>query len=178
MKVTNSILDGCLIIEPAVHSDHRGFFMETFHQERYKKMMGITSPFVQDNLSRSSFGVLRGLHFQKCFPQGRLVRVVEGEVFDVVVDIRKESPTYAHWDATILSDRNKKQVWVPPGFAHGFLVLSERADFEYKCTSYYVPDDEHTILWSDPDLAIEWPNDSPILSVKDANAPILADIDQ
>ena len=133
-------------------------------------------PFVQDNHSRSSKGVLRGLHFQKTKPQGKLVRVVRGEVYDVAVDIRSGSPTYGQWEAVILSEENKTQFWVPPGFAHGFVVLSETADFEYKCTDYYDPSDEGSLLWNDPDLNIPWPIDNPKLSEKDANAPLLADL--
>ena len=133
-------------------------------------------PFVQDNHSRSSKGVLRGLHFQKTKPQGKLVRVVRGEVYDVAVDIRKGSPTFGQWEGVILSEENKTQLWVPPGFAHGFVVLSDTADFEYKCTDYYDPSDEGSILWNDPDLDIPWPIDNPILSNKDARADRLADL--
>jgi dTDP-4-dehydrorhamnose 3,5-epimerase len=133
-------------------------------------------PFVQDNHSRSSKGVLRGLHFQKTKPQGKLVRVVRGEVYDVAVDLRSGSATYGQWEAVILSEENKTQFWVPPGFAHGFVVLSETADFEYKCTDYYDPSDEGSLLWNDPNLNIPWPIDNPKLSDKDANAPLLADL--
>jgi len=152
------------------------FFLETFQVERYADRAGIRLHFVQDNHSRSSKGVLRGLHFQKTKPQGKLVRVVRGEVYDVAVDLRSCSPTYAQWEAVILSEENKTQFWVPPGFAHGFLVLSETADFEYKCTDYYDPSDEGSLLWNDPDLNISWPIDNPKLSKKDANAPLLADL--
>ena len=175
MKVTNTRLPGCCIIEPRVFEDSRGFFLETFQAERYSHMAGIKSAFLQDNFSHSKGGVLRGLHFQRSRPQGRLVRVVFGEVYDVAVDIRKDSPTFGSWQAFILSGSNKRQIWLPPGFAHGFLVLSDYADLEYKCTDYYDPDDEAQILWSDPQLAIAWPNQSPILSKKDAVAPLLAD---
>ena len=130
-------------------------------------------PFVQDNYSRSSKSVLRGLHFQKKKPQGKLVRVVRGEVYDVAIDIRPDSQTFGEWEAVILSDENKKQFWIPPGFAHGFLVLSDIADFEYKCTDYYDPSDEGSILWNDPDLNISWPIENPILSKKDLNASSL-----
>ena len=165
-----------MIIETKVFGDERGFFLETFQAQRYAEQAGITLPFVQDNHSRSSRGVLRGLHFQKTKPQGKLVRVVRGEVYDVAVDIRLGSPTFGQWDSVILSEENKTQFWVPPGFAHGFVVLSDTADFEYKCTSYYDPTDEGSILWSDSALDISWPVDNPRLSQKDANAPRLSDL--
>ena len=136
----------------------------------------IVLPFVQDNHSRSARGVLRGLHFQKTKPQGKLVRVVRGEVYDVAVDIRKGSATFGEWEGVILSEDNKKQFWVPPGFAHGFVVLSDTADFEYKCTDYYDPSDEGSILWSDPDLDIPWPIANPVLSTKDESAKRLVDL--
>lgn len=167
MNVVKTDIEGALIIEPDVFGDHRGFFLETFQADRYRELAGIDLIFVQDNHSRSSKGVLRGLHFQKTKPQGKLVRVVRGEVYDVVVDIRKGSPTYGKWAATILSEDNKKQFWIPPGLAHGFLTLSDTADLEYKCTDYYDPDDEGCIIWNDPDLNIEWPDLEPILSDKD-----------
>ena len=176
MNVIKTKLKECVIIEPKVFGDERGFFLETFQADRYTDLAGITLPFVQDNHSRSSKGVLRGLHFQKTKPQGKLVRVVRGEVYDVAVDIRQGSPTYGQWEAAILSEENKTQFWVPPGFAHGFVVLSETADFEYKCTDYYDPSDEGSLLWNDPDLNIPWPIDNPKLSDKDANAPLLADL--
>ena len=176
MNVIKTKLDGCVIIEPKVFGDERGFFLETFQAERYASEAGITLPFVQDNHSRSSKSVLRGLHFQKTKPQGKLVRVVRGQVYDVAVDIRKGSPTYGQWEGLILSEENKTQLWVPPGFAHGFVVLSDTADFEYKCTDYYDPSDEGSILWNDSDLDIPWPIDNPILSNKDARADRLADL--
>ena len=176
MNVIKTKLDGCVIIEPKVFGDERGFFLETFQAERYTSEAGITLPFVQDNHSRSSKSVLRGLHFQKTKPQGKLVRVVRGQVYDVAVDIRKGSPTYGQWQGLILSEENKTQLWVPPGFAHGFVVLSDTADFEYKCTDYYDPSDEGSILWNDSDLDIPWPIDNPILSNKDARADRLADL--
>jgi len=176
MNVIKTKLDGCLIIEPKVFGDERGFFLETFQAERYISEAGIMLPFVQDNHSRSSKSVLRGLHFQKTKPQGKLVRVVRGQVYDVAVDIRKGSPTYGQWEGLILSEENKTQLWVPPGFAHGFVVLSDTADFEYKCTDYYDPSDEGSILWNDSDLDIQWPIDNPILSNKDASADRLADL--
>ena len=165
-----------MIIEPKVFGDDRGFFLETFQAERYSHLAGIKLPFVQDNYSHSSRGVLRGLHFQKTKPQGKLVRVVRGEVYDVALDLRKGSPTFGQWEGLILSEENKRQFWLPPGFAHGFLVLSEMADFEYKCTDYYDPTDEGSVLWNDPDLDIPWPVVDPILSNKDASAEKLADL--
>ena len=176
MNVIKTKLKDCVIIEPKVFGDERGFFLETFQADRYADFAVITLPFVQDNYSRSSKGVLRGLHFQKTKPQGKLVRVVRGEVYDVAVDIRQGSLTYGQWEAVILSEENKTQFWVPPGFAHGFVVLSETADFEYKCTDYYDPSDEGSLLWNDPDLKIPWPIDNPKLSEKDSNAPLLADL--
>ena len=178
MKVIETKLKDCVIIEPKVHGDERGFFLETFQVERYADLAGVTLPFVQDNYSRSTRGVLRGLHFQKYKPQGKLVRVVKGEVYDVAVDIRSGSPSFGQWEAVVLSAENKTQFWVPPGFAHGFVVLSDTADFEYKCTDYYDPADEGCIRWSDPDLNISWPIDSPVLSDKDSKAPKLIDLNR
>lgn len=176
MNIIQTKLADCVIIEPKVFGDERGFFIETFQAARYAEVAGISLPFVQDNHSRSSKGVLRGLHFQKTKPQGKLVRVVRGEVYDVAVDIRAGSATYGQWEAVILSEENKKQIWVPPGFAHGFVVVSDAADFEYKCTDYYDPSDEGSLLWEDPDLRIPWPVANPTLSEKDALAPVLADL--
>jgi dTDP-4-dehydrorhamnose 3,5-epimerase len=176
MKINHSKLKGCVIIEPSVFGDERGFFLETFQAIRYEQEAGIDLPFVQDNHSRSARGVLRGLHFQKTKPQGKLVRVVHGEVYDVAVDIREGSATFGEWEGVILSEDNKKQFWVPPGFAHGFVVLSDTADFEYKCTDYYDPSDEGCILWSDPDLDISWPITNPVLSTKDKSAKRLVDL--
>jgi dTDP-4-dehydrorhamnose 3,5-epimerase len=178
VNIVRTSLNDCVIIEPKVFGDERGFFLETFHLDRYNDLAGIDLPFIQDNHSRSSKKVLRGLHFQKKRPQGKLVRVVRGEVFDVAVDIRKESTTFGKWEGVVLSEENKKQFWVPPGFAHGFLVLSDIADFEYKCTDYYDPSDEGSILWSDPDLDIKWPLNNPILSKKDSNANKLIDLQE
>jgi dTDP-4-dehydrorhamnose 3,5-epimerase len=175
--VVKTKLQGCIIIEPKVFGDDRGFFLETFQAIRYSELADIVLPFVQDNHSRSSKGVLRGLHFQKTKPQGKLVRVVRGEVYDVAVDIRRGSSTFGQWEGVLLSEDNKKQLWVPPGFAHGFIVTSEFADFEYKCTDYYDPSDEGSILWNDPDMKIPWPDDNPILSDKDAGARKLIEID-
>lgn len=168
MQVISTKVDGAVIIEPKVFGDERGFFLETFQAERYRELADIDLAFVQDNHSRSSKNVLRGLHFQKTKPQGKLVRVVRGEVFDVVVDIRKGSPTFGAWAGVILSEENKKQLWVPPGLAHGFVTLSDTADFEYKCTDYYDPSDEGCLIWNDPHIGIEWPIDDPHLSEKDA----------
>ena len=176
MNVIKTKLKDCVIIEPQVFGDERGFFLETFQADRYANLAGISLTFVQDNHSRSSKGVLRGLHFQKTKPQGKLVRVVRGEVYDVAVDIRQGSPTYGQWEAVILSEENKTQFWVPPGFAHGFVVLSESADFEYKCTDYYDPSDEGSLLWNDPHLNIPWPENDPKISKKDSNAMLLADL--
>ena len=176
MKVSHSKLKDCVIIEPQVFGDGRGFFLETFQAARYEQEAGIDLAFVQDNHSRSAKGVLRGLHFQKTKPQGKLVRVVRGEVFDVALDIRKGSSTFGEWEGVILSEDNKKQFWVPPGFAHGLVVLSDTADFEYKCTDYYDPSDEGSILWSDPDLDIPWPIANRILSTKDKSAKRLVDL--
>ena len=176
MNVIKTKLKDCVVIEPKIFGDERGFFLETFQADRYADLSGINLPFVQDNHSRSSKGVLRGLHFQKTKPQGKLVRVVRGEVYDVAVDLRQDSSTFGQWEAIILSEENKIQFWIPPGFAHGFLVLSETADFEYKCTDYYNPADEGSLLWNDPDLNIPWPIDSPKLSEKDADAPLLGDL--
>lgn len=172
MNVVKTRLNDCLIIEPKVFGDHRGFFLETFQAERYAELASITQPFVQDNHSRSGRGVLRGLHFQINKPQGKLVRVVRGEVFDVAVDLRPESSSFGQWEGVMLSEENQRQFWVPPGFAHGFVVTSETADFEYKCTDYYDPTDEGAIAWNDKDLAIAWPEDLDMkLSAKDAAAP-------
>ena len=176
MKVTRTKLTDCVIIEPEVHEDQRGFFVETYHADRYKEQAGIDLDMVQDNHSRSGKGVLRGLHFQKKKPQGKLVRVVRGEVYDVAVDIRAQSNTFGQWDSVVLSEANKKQFWVPPGFAHGFLVLSDYAEFEYKCTDFYDPSDEGSIIWSDKTLNISWPITSPVLSEKDIRAPSFASL--
>lgn len=167
MKVLATCIEDCFVIEPQVFKDARGFFLESFQAQRYAEMLNISQSFVQDNHSSSSQGVLRGLHFQKTRPQGKLVRVVGGEVFDVAVDLRPESPTFKQWQGVHLSSANKRQLWVPPGLAHGFAVISPRADLEYKCTDYYDPQDEHCLLWNDPDLDIAWPVEQPLLSDKD-----------
>jgi dTDP-4-dehydrorhamnose 3,5-epimerase len=175
VKVTPTEIPGVLIIEPKVFGDERGFFLETFNAQRYAEA-GIPGPFVQDNYSRSVKGTLRGLHFQEPQPQGKLVQVVAGAVWDVAVDIRKGSPTFGKWVGVELSADNKRQFWVPPGFAHGFYVLSESADFQYKCTALYAPQNDRGLRWDDPELAITWPlSGPPKLSAKDAAAPLLKD---
>lgn len=176
MNIVETSLAGVVIIEPKVFGDERGFFLETFQQQRYRDMAGIELDFVQDNHSRSTRGVLRGLHFQKTKPQGKLVRVVAGEVYDVAVDINPASATYGQYEAVILSAENKRQFWVPPGYAHGFVVLSDTADFEYKCTDFYDPADEGGVIWNDPDIAIDWPIADVSLSAKDRDLPLLADL--
>ena len=175
MKITETKLAGVLIIEPKVFGDARGFFKETFQAERYQEA-GIEYTFVQDNYSRSQKGVLRGLHFQITKPQGKLVSCPKGAVFDVAVDIDPESTTYGQYVGVELTEENHKQLWVPPGYAHGFCVLSETADFQYKCTDYYDPSDEGGVIWSDPDVAIEWPIAHPSLSSKDAILPTLKEL--
>jgi dTDP-4-dehydrorhamnose 3,5-epimerase len=176
MDTLKTNINGPLIIEPKVFGDDRGFFLETYSQKRYQET-GITGNFVQDNLSMSRRGVLRGLHFQDPNAQGKLVSCPFGEVFDVAVDIRKSSPTFGKWVGVHLSGDNKRQFWIPPGFAHGFLVLSETALFSYKCTAYYSPQDEKTILWNDPEIGINWPVVSNLqLSQKDLGGSCLKDI--
>ncbi|AOS97192.1 dTDP-4-dehydrorhamnose 3,5-epimerase [Microbulbifer aggregans] len=175
MNVIKTKLPGVVIIEPKVFGDHRGFFLESFQKDRYRDEAGIDLEFVQDNHSRSSYGVLRGLHFQKTRPQGKLVRVVSGEVLDVALDINPDSSTFGQYEAVVLSADNHRQFWVPPGYAHGFVVLSEFADFEYKCTEYYDPSDEGGIIWNDPDVGIDWEVDSPKLSDKDLKLPTIAE---
>ena len=167
MKVSKPSIDGALVIEPDVFGDDRGFFMETFQAARYRDVLGDEFDFVQDNYSRSAKNVLRGLHFQKTKPQGKLVRVVLGDVYDVAVDIRLASPTYGQCHGLRLNAENKLQFWLPPGLAHGFVVLSDLADFEYKCTNYYDNSDEGCLIWNDPALNIDWPCDNPLLSDKD-----------
>lgn len=167
MKVISTNIFDVKIIEPKIFGDSRGFFLETFEKKRYQEMLEIDLDFVQDNHSRSSKNVLRGLHFQTSNPQGKLVRVVRGEVFDVAVDIRPESPTFGQWEGVLLNEENKTQFWIPPGLAHGFVVLSDIADFEYKCTDYYNPANEACLIWNDPDVGISWPVDCPKLSEKD-----------
>lgn len=167
MKIIDTKIADVKIIEPKVFGDERGFFLETFQNEKYKRELNIEGDFVQDNHSRSAKNVLRGLHFQRNNPQGKLVRVVRGEVFDVAVDIRPDSPTFKQWVGVYLSEENKTQFWIPPGLAHGFVVVSDYADFEYKCTNYYDPSSEGCLLWNDPEIGIEWPVSEPVLSEKD-----------
>jgi len=173
LKVTGTKLDGVLLIEPQVFGDDRGFFLETYSRRRYAEVPGLDVDFVQDNHSNSRRNVLRGLHFQRARPQGKLVRVVTGRVWDVAVDVNPRSPTFRQWVGVELSAENHLQFYVPPGYAHGFCVLSESADFEYKCTQFYDPSDEIGVLWSDPSLAIAWPVDSPVVSARDARNPTL-----
>ena len=175
MKILPSSLPEILIIEPSVFQDERGFFMETYQQRRYTEA-GIESIFVQDNLSRSVGGTLRGLHYQVKHAQAKLIQVIEGTIFDVALDIRRGSPYFGQWTSVHLSDENRRQLFLPEGFAHGFCVLSESALVVYKCTDYYAAEDEGGVLWSDPTLAIAWPLSEPLLSEKDSLLPCLADI--
>lgn len=172
MNILPTTIPDVVLIEPKVFGDARGFFMETWHKQKYSQL-GLDVDFVQDNHSRSTKGVLRGLHYQLQNPQGKLVRVVTGTVFDVAVDIRKGSPTFAQWVGVTLSEDNHRQLYIPPGFAHGFCVLSDSADFLYKCTEFYAPQDEHGILWNDPNIGIEWPGHDFIISEKDNGNPLL-----
>lgn len=176
MKVIDTKIADVKIIEPKVFGDERGFFLETFQSEKYKRELKIKDDFVQDNHSRSAKNVLRGLHFQRRNPQGKLVRVVKGEVFDVAVDIRPESPTFKQWVGVYLSEDNKTQFWIPPGLAHGFVVISDYADFEYKCTNYYDPQSEGCLFWNDPEIGIDWPVSNPILSEKDKEGSLLTNL--
>lgn len=178
MNVISTSISEVLIIEPKVFGDSRGFFFESFNQKNFSQATGLDVNFVQDNHSRSIRGVLRGLHYQVRHPQGKLVRVVRGEVFDVAVDIRRSSPTFGRWVGVELTEGNNRQLWVPPGFAHGFYVLSSSADFLYKTTEYYFPDLDRSVLWNDLALAVSWPiqaDVAPIISTKDKNAPKLID---
>lgn len=178
MKATPTSIAGLLILEPQVFGDARGFFMESFNQKRFQEITGLDAAFVQDNHSRSAKGVLRGLHYQIQQPQGKLVRAVTGTIFDVAVDIRKSSPTFGRWFGVTLSEDNRLQLWVPAGFAHGFVVLSETADVLYKTTDYYAPPFERCIRWNDPAIGIEWPYPGePRLSAKDAAAVGLDEAD-
>ena len=173
MRVTETSLPGVLLIEPVVHRDGRGFFVETYHADRYREH-GIAAPFVQDNHSRSIQGTLRGLHLQLQRPQGKLIHVIEGEIFDVAVDVRRGSPAFGRWVAVNLSADNFRQVYVPPGFAHGFCVISPIAQVEYKCTDLYDPASEMGIVWNDPAIGIAWPTREPVLSARDSAHPTLA----
>ncbi|MCL4109981.1 UNVERIFIED_CONTAM: hypothetical protein GTU68_038198 [Idotea baltica] len=177
MKFIPTVIPDVIVIEPKVFGDHRGFFMETWQRKTFAEN-GIDYDFVQDNHSKSSHGILRGLHYQMEQTQGKLVRVVEGAVFDVAVDMRRSSSTFGQWVGYELSADNKRMMWVPPGFAHGFYVKSESAEFVYKCTDYYAPEHEESLLWNDPALAIDWQlvdGKAPILSDKDAIAPVLSE---
>lgn len=176
MNVLKTKLSGLVIIEPKVFGDSRGFFKEIYHLPRYKEF-GIDVEFIQDNYSRSERGVLRGLHFQKAKPQGKLIQCLRGEILDVVVDIDRNSNTYGLYESFKLSDENHRQVYVPPGYAHGFCVLSEIADISYKCSEVYDPQDEGGIAWNDPDVGIDWPISEPNLSAKDRGHPLLKDLE-
>jgi len=177
LKIIETRLPGAVIIEPAVFGDSRGFFFESWNAERFAAH-GLPTRFVQSNVSSSSRGVLRGLHYQWPRPQGKLVSVLEGEVFDVAVDIRRGSPTFGQWEGVVLSAENKRQFWIPEGYAHGFLGLSDRVIFTYLCTDVWVKEVDSNIRWDDPQIGIDWPIDAPLLSDKDAAAPVLADIAQ
>jgi len=177
VKFVEASLPGVVRIEPTFHRDERGYFMETWQSRRFADH-GISADFVQDNFSQSTRGTMRGLHYQIEQAQGKLVRVVKGEVYDVAVDLRKSSPHYGQWVGELLSAENKHLLWVPPGFGHGFLVMTETAEFEYKCTDYYAPDFERSIRWDDPDIGIDWPllgGEQPKLSSRDAVAPLMKD---
>ncbi len=174
MKVLTCDIAGLLILEPKVFGDARGFFLETYNERRYREA-GLDATFVQDNLSFSRRGILRGLHFQNPNPQGKLLQVLQGEVFDVAVDVRRSSPTFGRWHGLMLSAENKLQFYIPPGFAHGFLVTSDTALFHYKCTELYSPKDEMAIRWDDPAIGIEWPMKDPLLSERDSKALRLSD---
>ncbi|GAU07623.1 dTDP-4-dehydrorhamnose 3,5-epimerase [Desulfoplanes formicivorans] len=175
MKCIPTGIPDVLILEPRIFGDNRGFFMETWNRRDFAQL-GIDRDFVQDNHSQSRKGILRGLHYQIRHPQGKLVRVIRGEVFDVAVDIRKHSPTFGKWEGVILSEENRRMLWIPPGFAHGFYVTSETAEFVYKCTDFYAPQYERSIIWNDPDIGIDWPLDGeePVLSEKDQNGTCFA----
>jgi len=175
VRVVETSLPGCVVVEPAVFGDDRGFFFETWNADRYGQQ-GLPTKFVQSNVSSSSRGVLRGLHYQWPNPQGKLVSVLEGEVYDVAVDIRHGSPTFGQWAAVVLSAENKRQFWIPEGFAHGFAVLSDRAIFSYLCTAQYDKAADAGVRWNDPAIGIDWPVSAPLLSAKDEAAPLLADI--
>ncbi len=176
MKLVETRIPGVLILEPQVFGDARGFFYESFNQRRFQELTGIAANFVQDNHSRSAQNVLRGLHYQIRQPQGKLVRVIAGEVFDVAVDLRRSSATFGQWAGVTLSAENRRQLWIPPGFAHGFVVTSEAAEFLYKTTDYWAPEHERGIRWDDPAIGIEWPlTTAPLVSAKDAAASLLTD---
>jgi dTDP-4-dehydrorhamnose 3,5-epimerase len=175
MNVLTCDIPGLLIIEPKIFGDARGFFLETWNEKRYGEA-GLGAHFVQDNISFSRRGTLRGLHFQNPKPQGKLLQVLQGEVFDVAVDVRRNSPTFGKWHGLVLDSENKKQFYIPPGFAHGFLVLSETALFQYKCTDFYSPKDEVALRWDDPQIGIQWPLKDPLLSERDGKGLLLRDM--
>lgn len=175
MRIIKTDLPDCVVIEPKVHGDDRGFFYESFHRDRFAEA-GLELDFVQANVSRSDRGVLRGLHYQWPNPQGKLVSVLDGEVYDVAVDIRHGSPTFGRWAAAVLSSDNKRHFWIPEGFAHGFAVLSDQATFTYQCTALYDREADAGIAWDDPDIAVDWPIAQPVLSAKDQRAPRLRDV--
>jgi dTDP-4-dehydrorhamnose 3,5-epimerase len=176
MKFTPTEIPDVIVVEPDVFGDSRGFFLESYHERKYREG-GIPGPFVQDNHSRSGKGVVRGLHAQRNKPQGKLVRVLRGAVLDVAVDVRRGSPTFGRWVGVELTEENHKQLWVPPGFAHGFSTLTEVVDFAYKCTDFYDPEDEFGVIWNDPDLGIDWRVADPNLSQKDSGFPRLKEIE-
>ena len=176
MNISTTDLDGVLIVDPEIHQDKRGFLLETFVLDKYEGNFGVYLKFVQNNLSRTFKNTLRGMHFQKNFPQGKLIYSVCGSVYDVIVDIRKESSSFGKWIDVTLSSENRKQLWIPPGLAHGFLVTSEYADLVYKFTDYYHQEDEGCLLWNDPEVAIDWPVENPILSGKDKEGLLLNDL--
>jgi dTDP-4-dehydrorhamnose 3,5-epimerase len=180
--VTTTPLSGVLVLEPTVHRDARGFFLESFNAIDFERATGITATFVQDNHSQSTKGILRGLHYQVEHPQGKLVRVTRGEVFDVCVNLQRHHPEFGKWAGIRLNEENKRQLWIPPGFAHGFLVLSDVADFQYKTTDYYTPVAEKILAWNDPQVGVEWPLSllgeiEPVLTLKDKTAPCLNDVE-
>lgn len=175
MRITKTALSDVLVVEPRVFGDERGFFYESYHQARFHEA-GITASFLQSNVSRSARGVLRGLHYQWPNPQAKLVSVLEGEVYDVAVDIRHGSPTFGRWAGVMLSAENKRHLWIPEGFAHGFCVVSEFATFTYQCTALYEPTADAAVRWDDKDIAVDWPVSTPLLSTKDLRAPFLSDI--
>ncbi len=176
MEFIPTALEDVIIVRPLIFEDHRGFFTETYRLNRFHKA-GISKPFVQDNLSRSVRGTLRGLHYQMVNPQAKLVMVTQGEILDIAVDIRRNSPNFGKYVSCTLSEKNKEMLYIPEGFAHGFFVLSEQATFLYKCTDYYNPAGERGIRWNDPQINIEWPDADPVLSVKDQNLPLLSELD-
>jgi dTDP-4-dehydrorhamnose 3,5-epimerase len=178
VQVIETTVDGVLIVEPTVFSDDRGFFFESFNKERFEESTGVVRDWVQDNHSRSARGVLRGLHFQKPNPQGKLIRCTVGTIWDVAVDLRASSATFGTWAGVELSSESHRQLWIPEGLAHGFLTLSDFAEVLYKATAYYDPSCDRSLRWDDPDLGIEWPTDEgPLLSIKDQEAPLLGEID-